>query len=233
MTYATTLYMESGWHKIYKQPSHSLIEGGRLLNIAVLGSTKGTDLQAVIDAIESGKLADVKISVVISNKQDAYILERARKHNIKSVFVDSANKTREEFDREIMKILDKENVGLVLLIGYMRFISREFVGKWRNKVINVHPSLLPKYAGGMDKNVHKAVLDAGEKETGMTIHFVDEGADTGPVILQKKCSIGPDETVDSLKEKVQQLEGDGFIEAIKLFRDNKLRVKGNAVRILK
>jgi len=204
-----------------------------VLNIAVLGSTRGTDLQAVIDAIESGKLTDVKISAVISNKQDAYILERAKKHNLKAIFIDQKGKTREEFDKEVMKILDRENIGLVLLIGYMRFISKEFVDRWRNKIMNVHPSLLPKFAGGMDKNVHKSVLDAGEKETGMTIHFVDEGADTGPVILQKKCSIGPDETVDSLKEKVQQLEGDGFIEAIKLFRDNKLRVKGNAVRILK
>lgn len=204
-----------------------------MLNIGVLGSTRGTDLQAIIDAIESGKLKDVKISVVISNKQDAYILERARKHNLKAVFIEQKGKTREEFDREVMKLLDEENVGLVLLIGYMKFISKEFVDKWRNKVMNVHPSLLPKYAGGMDKSVHQMVLEAGEKETGMTIHFVDEGADTGPIILQKKCRIEPDETVDSLKEKVQRLEGEGFIEAIELFRDNKLKVKDNKVAILK
>jgi len=105
-----------------------------LLNIGVLGSTRGTDLQAIIDAIESGKLTDVKISVVISNKQDAYILERAKKHNLKSVFIDGKDKTREEFDREAMKLLDEEKVELVLLIGYMRFISKEFVDKWPNKV---------------------------------------------------------------------------------------------------
>ena len=97
--------------------------------------------------------------------------------------------------------------------------------------MNVHPSLLPKYAGGMDKSVHKTILEAGEKETGMTVHFVDEGEDTGPIILQKKCSIEPDETVDSLKEKVQKLEGEGLVEAIELFRDNKLRVEGKKVSI--
>lgn len=202
-----------------------------MLNIGVLGSTRGTDLQAIIDAIESGKLKDVKISVVISNRQDAYILERAEKHNLKTVFIDGKDKTREEFDRKVMKLLDEENVGLVLLIGYMKFISNEFVDKWRNKVMNVHPSLLPKYAGGMDKGVHKTILEAGEKETGMTIHFVDEGEDTGPIILQKKCNIEPDETVDSLKEKVQKLEGEGLVEAIELFRDNKLKVEGKKVSI--
>lgn len=204
-----------------------------MLNIAVLGSTRGTDLQAIIDAIESGKLKDVKISVVISNKEEAYILERAKKHNLEAVFISQKDKTREEFDLEVMKILDEKKVDLVLLIGYMRFLSNEFVDKWRNKIMNVHPSLLPKYAGGMDKNVHKTVLDAGEKESGMTIHFVDEGVDSGPIILQKKCNIEDNETVDSLKEKVQKLEGDGFIEAIELFRDNKIKVEDNTVTVLK
>ncbi len=204
-----------------------------MLNVAVLGSTRGTDLQAIIDAIESGKLKDVKISVVISNKEDAYILERARKHNLEAVFIGHKEKTREEFDREVMKVLDEKKIDLVLLIGYMRFLSNEFVDNWRNKIMNVHPSLLPKFAGGMDKNVHQTVLDAGEKESGMTIHFVDEGKDTGPIILQKKCTIEPNETVDSLKEKVQKMEGEGFIEVIALFRDNKIKVEDNKVVILK
>jgi phosphoribosylglycinamide formyltransferase 1 len=130
-----------------------------------------------------------------------------------------------------MKILDEKKVELILLIGYMRFISKDFVEKWRNKIMNVHPSLLPKYAGGMDKNVHELVLKNKEKETGMTIHFVDEGADSGPIILQKKCIIAPDETVDTLKNKVQKLEGEGFIEAIKLFSEKKLKIVGNKVII--
>ncbi|MBU0614465.1 MAG: phosphoribosylglycinamide formyltransferase [Nanoarchaeota archaeon] len=202
-----------------------------MLKIAVLGSTRGTDLQAIIDAIETGKLTDVEISVVISNKEEAYILERASQHDIPAMFISGKDKTREEFDQEVMKILDDKGVGLVLLIGYMRFISKPFVDKWKNKVMNVHPSLLPKYAGGMDKGVHETVLIAGEKETGCTIHFVDEGADTGPIIIQKVCQIELDETVDTLKAKVQKLEGEAFIEAIGLFRDGKIEVKEDKVVI--
>lgn len=203
----------------------------QILKIAVLGSTRGTDLQYIIDAIKEGKLK-ASIDIVISNKEDAYILERAKKHNIEAIYISQKGKTREEFDREVMKILDEKKIDLVLLIGYMRFISKEFVEKWRNKIMNVHPSLLPKFAGGMDKNVHQAVLEAGEKESGMTIHFVDEGADTGPIILQKKCKIEQGETLDSLKEKVQKLEGEGFIEAIKLFTQGRLKVDEKKVNIL-
>ena len=184
--------------------------------LAILGSTKGTSLQPIIDAIKSDKL-DASIELVISNKKDAYILERAKKHHLNPIFIDPNGKSREEFDREVMKLLDEKEIDLVLLIGYMRFISAEFVGKWRNKVINVHPSLLPKFAGGMDLNVHEEVIKAGESESGCTIHFVDEGADTGEIILQKKCPVVPGETPESLKEKVQKLEGEGFVEVIKNF----------------
>ncbi|MBR9699652.1 phosphoribosylglycinamide formyltransferase [Candidatus Woesearchaeota archaeon] len=201
-----------------------------IIKLAVLGSTSGTDLQYIIDKIEIKEL-DASIECVISNRQDAYILERAKKHNLEAVFIDAKGKSREEFDQEVMKLLDEKGVELVLLIGYMRFISKEFVDRWRNRVMNVHPSLLPKYAGGMDKSVHQVVLDNKEKETGMTIHFVDEGADTGPIVIQKRCEITPEETVDTLKAKVQKLEGEGFIEAINLFKDKRLKVEGNKVTI--
>ena len=203
------------------------------MKIAVLGSTRGTDLQYIIDAIESGKLTDAEISAVISNKKDAGILERARKHNITAVFIDSSGKSREDFDKEIIKILEEKGVELVLLIGYMRFISKPFVEKYRNRIMNIHPSLLPAFAGGMDKNVHAAILEHGCKVTGCTLHFVDEGADTGPIIIQKAASIGEDDNVDSLKEKVQKLEGEALIEGIGLFRDKKLKVEGRVVHILK
>ncbi|RLI93516.1 MAG: phosphoribosylglycinamide formyltransferase, partial [Candidatus Altiarchaeales archaeon] len=146
----------------------------RKLKIGVLASTRGTDLQAIIDEIEQGKL-NAEVSVVISNKEDAYALERARKHGIDAVFIDPKGKTREEFDREVMKILDKKGVDVIALIGYMRLLSPEFVNRYRNRIMNVHPSLLPAFAGGMDKNVHKTVLEHGVKVTGCTIHFVDEG----------------------------------------------------------
>lgn len=187
------------------------------MKIAVLGSTRGTSLQPIIDAIKNHGL-NASIEIVISNKSDAYILERAKQNNIEAVYIDQKGKTREEFDIEVMKILEEKSIDLILLIGYMRFISKEFVQKWRNKVMNVHPSLLPAFAGGMDIAVHKAVLAAGVKETGCTIHYVDEGADTGKVIVQKKCTIDPNETAESLKVKVQALEGSAFIEAIKIFQ---------------
>ncbi|MBW2984753.1 phosphoribosylglycinamide formyltransferase [Candidatus Woesearchaeota archaeon] len=204
-----------------------------MLNVAVLGSTRGTDLQAIIDAIESGKLKDVKISVVISNKKDAYILERAKKHNLESVFVDPKGKSREEFDKEVDKILEEKGIGLILLIGYMKIMSSEFVQKWLNKVMNIHPSLLPAYAGGMDLNVHEEVLKRGCKVSGCSLIFIDEGADTGPIIIQKVCEIENDETADTLKAKVQKLEGEALIEGIELFRDGKLKVKGKRVIVSK
>jgi len=200
-----------------------------LLSIGVLASTKASDLQAVIDAIESKKLA-AKISVVISNKEDAYALERARKHNIEAVFIDS--KDKEEFEKEVNNILEKNNVGLILLIGYMKILSNWFVNNWKNKIMNIHPSLLPAFAGGMDKDVHVEVLKAGVKETGCTLHFVTEDVDAGPIILQKKVPIAQNETVDSLKEKVQEAEQDIILKAIKLFDEGKIKVESGKVTIL-
>lgn len=200
------------------------------VKIGILASTKGTDMQALIDKI-SEKSLDAVIKVVISNKKDSYALERARKHGIEALFIDPTGKTREEFDREVALELEKRGVELVLLIGYMRYLSREFVEKYRNRIINVHPSLLPAFAGGMDLNVHQAVLDYGCKITGCTIHFVDEGADTGPIIIQKAVPVEENDTADSLKEKVQKLEKEGLVEAVKLFGEGKLKVEGRIVRI--
>ncbi len=202
------------------------------LKIAVLASTSGTDLQAIIDEIEAGRL-DAEISVVISNNNEAYALERAKKHNIEAVFIDPKGRTRIEFDKEVMKILDKKEVDVIALIGYMRLLSSDFVHKYENKIMNVHPSLLPAFAGGMDKNVHQTILEHGVKVTGCTIHFVDEGADTGPIILQEPVKITEDETVDTLRDKVQAAEKRLFPEALRLFHENRIRVEGRRVRILK
>lgn len=190
-----------------------------LTKLGVLGSTKGTDLQAIIDSIDQKKL-DAAVEVVISNSSNAYILERAAKHNIPNFFVSHLDKTREQFDNEISEILKKYEVDLVLLIGFMRILSAEFCQDWKMRILNVHPSLLPKYAGGMDMNVHEEVIKNNEIETGCTIHYVTEKVDSGPILIQKKCSVDKNETPESLKTKVQQLEGEAFIEAIKLFQNN-------------
>ncbi len=204
--------------------------GGLMLNIAVLGSTKGTDLQAVIDAIESKKLA-VNISFVLSNKKDAYILERAKKHKIKAIFLDPQDKSREDYDKEVDKLLQKNKVGLVLLIGYMKLMSSWFVQKWLNKVMNIHPSLLPAFAGGMDKSVHEAVLERGCKVTGASLIFIDDGADTGPIILQKVVEVKYNDDADTLKEKVQKAEQEILLEGINLFAKGKINVEGKKVII--
>lgn len=188
-----------------------------LTKLGVLGSTKGTDLQAIIDAIDQKKL-DAAVEVVISNSSNAYILERAAKHNISNFFISHLRRRRKDFDDEISAIFKKHEVDLVLLIGFMRILSTKFCNEWKMRILNVHPSLLPKYAGGMDMNVHEEVIKNKEVETGCTIHFVTENVDEGPILIQKKCYVDVNDTPDSLKKKVQKLEGEAFIDAIKLFQ---------------
>ena len=190
-----------------------------MIKIGVLGSTRGTDLQAVIDSINKKELV-AEVAVVISNKKGAYILKRAEQNKIPSVFLSHKGLKRKEFDRKITNILKKNSVELILLIGFMRVLSSGFCQEWRDRLINVHPSLLPKYAGGMDSSVHEEVIKNGEKETGCTIHFVTEDVDGGPILIQKKCRVDDDDTVETLKAKVQELEGIAFIESIKLIQGN-------------
>ena len=191
-----------------------------MIKIGVLGSTKGTDLQAILNAINDGQL-DAEVSVVVSNRESAYILERAKSHGVPTFFIPHKGKAREEFDREMTAAMQNHGVELVLLIGFMRILSAEFCRNWHDRILNVHPSLLPKYAGGMDTNVHTEVIKNGDPETGCTIHFVTEEVDAGPILIQKKCTVTSDDTVESLKTKVQALEGDAFIEAIKLIQTDK------------
>ena len=188
-----------------------------MIRLGVLGSTKGTDLVPILGAIQSGELS-ASVEVVISNNEKSLILEKAKNAEIPSFFIDHKNKDRTIFDSEIEKILLEKNVDLVLLIGFMRILSSDFVERWGGRVINVHPSLLPKHAGGMNNDVHKAVLAAKEKETGCTIHLVTAKVDRGPIVVQKKCLVFPEDTVETLKKRVQLLEGVAFVEAINKMR---------------
>ena len=190
-----------------------------MIKLGILGSTNGTDLQTILDSIASGEL-NGEVSVVLSNRKNAYILERAKNYNVPAFFLSHKEKSREEFDAEMTAILKEHAVDLVLLIGFMRILSSKFCQEWQDRLLNVHPSLLPKYAGGMDTNVHEIVLKNGDTETGCTIHFVTDEVDGGPILIQKKCNVEPDETIDTLKTKVQNLEGTAFIEAIQLIQNN-------------
>lgn len=201
------------------------------IKLAVLGSTKGTDLQAIIDATENKKL-EAEIVLVASNKQDAFILERAKKHGIETLFLDKKNfSTRGEFDKALAKEIENRQADLILLIGYMRILSEDFCKKFKWKILNIHPSLLPTFTGGMDIDVHSKVKEMGLRETGCTLHFVTENVDEGPIVMQKKVPVYPNDSIEQIKQKVQKAEQDVLLKAIKLFSENKISVKDNKVTI--
>lgn len=195
-----------------------------MLNIGVLISGGGTNLQAVIDGTESGKIKG-KVKVVISSKQDAYGLERAKNHNIKAICETNEDK--------IIEILKENKIDLVVLAGYLKIISPKLVNEFRNKMINIHPSLIPSFcgAGFYGERVHQGVIDYGAKVTGVTVHFVDEGADTGPIIMQDVVKVNQDDDAKTLAKRVLEVEHRILIESLSLFCENKLKLQGRRVFI--
>ena len=183
----------------------------------MLGSTRGTALQGVLDAVAEGRL-DVEIALVIADKAAAPILERAARHGVKTMHLDAAGLKRAEFDERVSAALRDAGVDLVLMIGYMRIVSAEFVETWRGRLLNVHPSLLPAFGGMMNLSVHEAVLASGVTETGCTIHQVTEAVDAGPIVLQKRCAVLPGDTVEALKKRVQALEQQAFVAVLRNWR---------------
>ncbi|MFC1810110.1 phosphoribosylglycinamide formyltransferase [Patescibacteria group bacterium] len=191
-----------------------------MYRIAVLASTNGTDLQAIIDEMKAGKMEGIELSVVVGNRKSAYALERAREQGFEAVFIDPKEKSREEFDKETAVILKEKGVDLICLIGYMRILSPWFVREFEGRIINVHPAIdMKKYAGpgAMNLDVHKAVIENHETESGCTIHYVTEGVDEGPIIAQADVVVSPDETPESLKDKVQAQEKLLYPEVIRRF----------------
>ncbi|KPJ67420.1 MAG: phosphoribosylglycinamide formyltransferase [Coxiella sp. DG_40] len=180
------------------------------LRIAILASGRGSVIPRVIAAINSKQL-NAKIAVIISNKADADVLRLAESYNIEAKYISS--------EQLISQTLKQHNIELILLIGYMKILSHTFVDEWRNKILNVHPSLLPAFAGLMDLKLHQAVLNAGVKETGCTVHLATEKLDAGPILLQKKCSVYATDTPQTLKQRVQKLEGEALVEAIKKWQE--------------
>ncbi|MFC1769176.1 phosphoribosylglycinamide formyltransferase [Nanoarchaeota archaeon] len=200
-----------------------------MIKIGVLASTNATDMQAIIDAIEDGSL-DAEISLLIVNKENCGAVEKAKKYNIPYLYINSKDKSREEFDKEANKALNEHGVQIIFLIGYMRIVTPYLVNEWRNKILNIHPSLLPKYAGGMDLDVHQEVLNGGEKVTGATLHYVEEEVDAGPILFQEEVPIEAGETSDSLKEKVQKVEQGIIIKAIRYYSEGKIDIGDTKVK---
>lgn len=184
-----------------------------MIRLAVLGSTRGTNLTVLHEAIETQHL-NAQIKLVVSNKKEAFILERARSFNLPTHYLAVEAHSRETYDEKLSMLLKEEEIELIVLIGYMRILSSIFTQTWENKIINVHPSLLPLHAGKMDLAVHQAVLAAGESESGCSVHYVTEHVDAGPVLIQKRCAVLAEDTPESLKARVQALEGIALVEAI-------------------
>lgn len=195
------------------------------INITVLVSGGGTNLQSIIDHIQNGYLDKARIVQVISSNRNAYALERAAKAGIPGVCVDKEQwpDEKERFEM-IMQKLRETDTDLIVLAGYMSILDPELIEAYRNRIINIHPSLIPKYCGKgfYGKLVHRAVLEGGEMESGATVHFVDEGVDTGTIILQEKVPVEPGDTEDTLAARVLTVEHRLLPEAVKLFCDGEI-----------
>ena len=201
-----------------------------MLRVAVLASGSGTNLQAIIDKSEKGELS-AKVALVLSDVESAYALERTRKHNIPAVFVDRKRfSSKKEYEKEIVKNLKEYNVDLVLLAGYMKIVGRAIINEYRNKIMNIHPALLPSFPG---LSAWRQAIDYGVKISGVTVHFVDEGIDTGPIILQEVVPVFDNDTPESLHQRIHQEEYKIYPRAIQLFAEGKLQIEGRKVRIKK
>ena len=202
------------------------------LRVAVLASGRGSNLQAIIDAIEAGQV-QAQIVAVISNKKDAVALERARKHRLKDLFVDSKPfagrpDSREAYDRSLLDILQQHDIELVLLAGYMKIVTAVLVNAYVNRMMNIHPSLLPSFPG---LDVQKKAIDWGCKLAGCTVHFVTEGVDEGPIIVQAAVPILDDDTPETLAARILVQEHNIYPRAVQLFAEGRLRVDGRRVLI--
>jgi len=197
--------------------------------IAVFASGFGSNLQALIDYNKDHGL-NGEIALVFSNNKDAFAIERAKESRIKSVFLDPSDYvTREEFDEKIIELLEEEKIDLVVLAGYMFLVSPIFVRKFKNRILNIHPALLPSFKG---THGIKDAYEYGAKVTGVTVHFVDEGLDSGPIIIQRAVDIDQDESMEELEEKIHRVEHEIYPLAVKYFCEDRLKIEGRKVKIL-
>ena len=200
------------------------------LRLGVLASGRGSNLQAIIDAIEAGHLS-AKVEVVLSDRTDAEAMGRARRHGIKAVFVDPrAYGAREAFDNALVKILQAHQVELVCLAGFMRLLTSSFLAEFPGRIMNIHPALLPAFAG---LHAQRQALEYGVRVSGCTVHIVDEGVDTGPIILQGAVPVFDNDTEETLSARILTEEHKLYPRAIQLFAEGRIEIKGRRVFIRK
>ncbi|HPB78594.1 MAG TPA: phosphoribosylglycinamide formyltransferase [Sedimentibacter sp.] len=203
------------------------------VKIGVLISGSGTNLQSLIDNIETGNIKG-RIAVVISNRKDAYGLERARQKNIDAVYIRQKDyESFEIFNDAIIDELKRHNVELVVLAGYLKILTSKFIDEYRNRIINIHPSLIPAFCGKgyYGIKVHEEVIKYGVKLSGATVHFVDEEADTGPIIIQEAVEVSYEDTAETLQQKVLQIEHKILPLAVKYYCEGKIQISGRKVKI--
>lgn len=199
-----------------------------MLKIGVLASGRGTNLQSIIDGIESGEIP-AEIELVISDNQNAGALKRAEKHGIESSYIEPNDyKNDKKFEAAMLEELAAKDVELVVMAGFMRLLSPYFISKYRNQIMNIHPSLLPAFKG---LHAQKQALEYGVKIAGCTVHFADEGMDTGPIILQAAVEVKDDDTEDSLADRILEEEHRIYPKAIRLYAEDQLRVVEGKVKI--
>lgn len=205
-----------------------------MLKIGVLVSGGGTNFQAIVDSIESGYIENAKIVTLVSSSPKAYALERAKNHNIEGVVIRKKDfENSELYEKALVEHFESREVDLVIMAGFMVVIGPYFINAFRNRIMNIHPSLIPSFCGNgyYGLKVHEAALEKGVKVTGATVHFVTEETDAGPIILQKAVYIDDDDTPESLQKKVMiEAEWKIFPEAIKLFAEGKIEIVDNKVR---
>ncbi len=199
-----------------------------MINIAVLASGRGTNLQAIIDAIKAEKI-DGKIKIVISDNPEAYALKRAQNNQIDTmVFPYKQYKSKEEYEQEILNCLITNNIDLISLAGYMRLLGSRIIKEYRHRIINIHPALLPSFQG---LHAQRQAIEYGVKISGCTVHFVDEGMDTGPIILQKAVEVRQSDSEETLSKRILEYEHQLLPRAIQLFAQNKIHIQNNKVYI--
>lgn len=195
--------------------------------LGVLISGTGTNLQALIDAQASDSLGGGRLAVVISNRGDAPGLQRAEKAGVTSIVIDHRGRSREDFEADVTATLEEFRVELVVLAGFMRVLTPLFIDHWKGRLINIHPALLPAFAG---THAQRQALEFGVHITGCTVHFVDTGVDTGPIILQRAVEVRPGDTEETLKARILEQEHRILPEAVRLFLAGRLRIEGRNVR---
>lgn len=199
------------------------------VTIAVLVSGNGTNFQAIIDAIESGRIRNARIACLVSNKADAFALERAKKHNVSTHVLNHKDyPDRKAYDTALVALLQQQGVQLVVLAGFMRLLSPIMIDAFPNAIINIHPALLPAFPG---LDAQQQAFDYGVRYTGCTVHFVDSGTDTGPIILQAVVPILGSDTVETLTQRIHGEEHRTYVEAVRLFCAGQLKVEGRKVII--